>query len=199
MIERAYQDGVRVFVEIGPGSSCTRMIGQILAGRPHLARSACVAGQDPLGTILRLLASLIAERVPVDLSPLYGYAASCPRTVSSRMIRVPVGGAPFEIPEPDIATRLHSDKVAADRRSDIHGPPGRLVPLPSSPLVQQLGATQTAKAQAHEVYLRFSENLTRTMAKCLGANVGHGSGAARRGHPPVTGPISSARRGTLFT
>ena len=30
------------------------MIGQILAGLPHLAQPACVAGQDQVGTILRL-------------------------------------------------------------------------------------------------------------------------------------------------
>ena len=72
LIEQAYRDGVRIFVEIGPGNACTRMIGQILQGRPHLARSASVAGQDGVSTFLRLLASLIAERVPVDLSKLYG-------------------------------------------------------------------------------------------------------------------------------
>ena len=45
VIERAYADGVRVFVEVGPGASCTRMIAAILGDRPHLARPACVAGQ----------------------------------------------------------------------------------------------------------------------------------------------------------
>ena len=39
VIEAAYRDGVRVFIEIGPGNSCSRMIGKILADRPHLARS----------------------------------------------------------------------------------------------------------------------------------------------------------------
>ena len=47
------------------------MIGRILAGRPHLARSASSPGQDSAGTILRLLAQLIAERVPVNLDPLF--------------------------------------------------------------------------------------------------------------------------------
>ena len=48
LIERAYDDGVRVFLEVGPGSSCTRLIGQILGGRPHLACSACRPDRDPL-------------------------------------------------------------------------------------------------------------------------------------------------------
>ena len=46
LIDRAYQDGVRLFVEVGPGASCTRMIDTILGDRPHQARSACVPGSD---------------------------------------------------------------------------------------------------------------------------------------------------------
>ncbi len=46
VIESAYRDGVRLFLEMGPGASCTRMIGSILGDRPHRARSACVAGTD---------------------------------------------------------------------------------------------------------------------------------------------------------
>ncbi len=49
VIEAAYADGVRIFVEAGPGSSCSRMIGKILQGREHVARSACVAGQEGVG------------------------------------------------------------------------------------------------------------------------------------------------------
>src|SRR6185369_11045279 len=39
VINSAYADGVRIFLEMGPGASCSRMIDQILEGRPHLARS----------------------------------------------------------------------------------------------------------------------------------------------------------------
>ena len=46
LIESAYADGVRLFVEIGPGASCSRMIPAILGDRPHRARSACPAGTD---------------------------------------------------------------------------------------------------------------------------------------------------------
>ena len=71
VIEAAYADGVRVFVEIGPGASCTRMIDQILGERPHFARSACAAGQNTVGSFLRLMAQLIAEGVAVDLDVLF--------------------------------------------------------------------------------------------------------------------------------
>src|SRR5262249_42981760 len=72
LVEAAYRDGVRLFVEVGPGASCSRMIGRILGDRPHLARSACVRGQDPVSTVLRTLGHLFTEGVPVDLGALYG-------------------------------------------------------------------------------------------------------------------------------
>ncbi len=70
LIDQAYADGVRIFLEIGPGASATRTIGKILSDRPHRARSLLVAGQDARSSFLRGLAFLIAERVAVDLEPL---------------------------------------------------------------------------------------------------------------------------------
>ncbi|APW63092.1 beta-ketoacyl synthase N-terminal-like domain-containing protein [Paludisphaera borealis] len=71
VVEKAYADGVRVFLEMGPGSSCTRLIGRILGDRPHLAVSACPAEGDALDAVLRALGELIAAGVPVDLGFLY--------------------------------------------------------------------------------------------------------------------------------
>ncbi|MBV8559117.1 MAG: acyltransferase domain-containing protein, partial [Planctomycetaceae bacterium] len=104
VIERAYADGVRAFVEVGPGASCTRMISAILGDRPHLAHPASVAGQDALATVLDLLGHLIAARVPVDLAPLYGRETTVtahlpePPEPPRRLLRVPVGGRPFANP-----------------------------------------------------------------------------------------------------
>ncbi|RIK75612.1 MAG: type I polyketide synthase [Planctomycetota bacterium] len=78
VVERAYADGARVFVEMGPGASCTRMIGQTLGSTSDTGRFVaiplCVAGQAAHGSLLRVLATLAAEGYPVDLAPLYGDA-----------------------------------------------------------------------------------------------------------------------------
>ncbi|WP_438484775.1 SDR family NAD(P)-dependent oxidoreductase [Streptomyces sp. S186] len=64
-IERMYEAGVRVFVEAGPGSVLTGLVGRILGDRPHTA----VACEGPEGTGLRgflsLLAHLAVAGVPV--------------------------------------------------------------------------------------------------------------------------------------
>ena len=101
VIEAAYAEGVRYFLEMGPGGSCSRMIGRILTGRPHIARSACPSGVDPNSAMLRLLAQLAAERIPVNLEPLF---AAVPARLSSekgargerKSIRFKTGGDPFE-------------------------------------------------------------------------------------------------------
>jgi acyl transferase domain-containing protein/3-hydroxymyristoyl/3-hydroxydecanoyl-(acyl carrier protein) dehydratase len=106
VIEQAYADGARLFVEMGPRNSCSRMVKAILGDRPHLARSICVRGQDDAASLLRLLAHLIAERVPVDLTPLYGLPTTAvgledaePRP-PVRTVSLPIGGAPVRAPKP---------------------------------------------------------------------------------------------------
>ena len=107
VIEAAYADGVRYFIEMGPGGSCSRMIGRILAGRPHIARSACLPGVDPNSAMLRLLAQLTTERVPVNFEPLYAAAPARQTEARAAMkaIRFTTGGAAFEptVPKQEVA------------------------------------------------------------------------------------------------
>ena len=77
VVEAAYKDGVRFFLEVGPGNSTTRMIAAILTTRPHVARAICVARQDNVSLVLRCVANLIAERAAVDLGQLYGTETRC--------------------------------------------------------------------------------------------------------------------------
>ncbi len=82
-VQQAYREGVRIFLEMGPAASCTRMIGSILKDKPHIALSACVRGEDDYTTIIKALAALTAERVPVDLAKLYGNASYAPQMLES--------------------------------------------------------------------------------------------------------------------
>ena len=97
-INQAYRDGVRIFLEMGPYSSCTRMISRILKDVPHLAISACNRGENDYTTIAKVLATLIAERVPIDLDNLYGTRAYAPDMIepaiktSGNSIKITIGG-----------------------------------------------------------------------------------------------------------
>src|SRR5262249_39238720 len=89
LIENVYADGVRLFVEVGPGASMSRIIGEVLGDRPHVTRSACSGREDEVSTFLRLLARLHAEGVPVDLGPLYGGATAEETRATGPVVTVP--------------------------------------------------------------------------------------------------------------
>ena len=71
MIQQAYKDGARIFLELGPRESCTNWIGEILGKEKHLAVGINRKGIDDKISIIRALARLFSHRVPLDLSPLY--------------------------------------------------------------------------------------------------------------------------------
>ncbi len=94
-IERAYADGVRIFVEMGPGASCTRMIGKILAGREHLAVTACQRGQDGYRALLGAVAKVAEAGVEIDLGAVYAEGAGIVIAEGARraeVVAVEVGG-----------------------------------------------------------------------------------------------------------
>ena len=90
LVERAYADGVRFFVEVGPGAGASRMINNILKGRSHLASSLSLNANDEgwLG-LHRLLVELWMAGYPLKMSVLYPDASE-----SSMKIPIPITLAP---------------------------------------------------------------------------------------------------------
>ena len=64
-IEAMYEDGARVFVEVGPRAVLTGLTGQILGDREHLAVPVDRSGRPGLLQLLHCLAALTAEGVSV--------------------------------------------------------------------------------------------------------------------------------------
>ncbi len=128
MIEAAYADGARIFLEMGPGGSCSRMIGTILEKRAHVARPLCVQGRGTAGLVLRMLGNLLAERVPVDLSVLYGQDAAVAAFVSepkpAKTVSVKTGRGPIAAVMPPHKPGMASDKtVPVLQSSAVFTPP----------------------------------------------------------------------------
>jgi PfaB family protein len=71
LVETAYNDGARIFIELGAGSNCAKWIEEILKGRPFLSVSANRKGVDDAASILRVLARLASHQTAVNLEPLY--------------------------------------------------------------------------------------------------------------------------------
>ncbi|MEM7245428.1 MAG: beta-ketoacyl synthase N-terminal-like domain-containing protein [Acidobacteriota bacterium] len=194
LVERAFDDGARIFVEVGPRASCSRMIESILDDRPHRTVAACRRG-DEEGSFLRTLARLVAEGVPVDLAALHPESAA---RSEAPQLRYPVRHGAFELPSvPKAAPVPKKEAVKAPVATVAPTPPAPSVPAeppvqvavataaasassasvpqpaapttagPVSPALAAWSRTQSAKADAHESWLAIDASLRSTLAAQL--------------------------------
>ncbi len=71
LVDRVYQDGARIFLELGPKSGCSKWIDDILGDKEHLAISIDQKGADDHITIKKALAKLFSHGVQMDLSMIF--------------------------------------------------------------------------------------------------------------------------------
>jgi PfaB family protein len=67
VVEKAYEDGVRVFLELGPNSSVSRYIQKILKDRPHLTVAVNLKERSELLQLAHGLGILASQGVGLDL------------------------------------------------------------------------------------------------------------------------------------
>ena len=114
-VERAYEDGVRVFVEHGPRAILTGAIANILEGRPHVVVALDPHGGSGLEPLARSVARLWTSGAPMDLAEF-----------SERMAGLRRGALPLAAPDRAVL-RLPAhppDVVWPEARSDEAAPTG---------------------------------------------------------------------------
>ncbi|HKQ49626.1 MAG TPA: beta-ketoacyl synthase N-terminal-like domain-containing protein [Phycisphaerae bacterium] len=219
LIEQAYADGVRLFVEVGPQASCTRMIGRILAGRPHFARSASSSGDNEVRDVFQLAAAMIAERIPVDMDLLLGEATSEAEDLSpekpAKTVTVEIGRK-LSVPPLPVKRSRPPQRGAAPPARTVEPVPVAAGEYSDNTVVAEWSRTAAACASAHRAYLQFSEAAAGGMASALAfqsqileSMVGAGDGTialadlipdqspSRKGAP--SGPSDVARRSFTVT
>ncbi|WP_169728961.1 beta-ketoacyl synthase N-terminal-like domain-containing protein [Desulfatirhabdium butyrativorans] len=72
LIRNAWDEGVRLFVEVGPHASCSRMIDAILKDREHWCGFANWKGEDELLGVLKLCGNLAACGIDIDPAAFCG-------------------------------------------------------------------------------------------------------------------------------
>ena len=167
VIERAYADGVRVFVEVGPGRSCSRMINSILDERPHLALPVFPGTRDEPDALLQALARLVAERVPVDFSRLHRADPAGKSPAVNGSVNVRLDKPPFKVPVP---TRPHPTVVPlAPRRTQTtarRSPPAAR-PQPLHEQVAGARDAALAHARAEDTFVRLAGHQSRLLARAI--------------------------------
>ncbi|CAL99376.1 PfaB family protein [Saccharopolyspora erythraea NRRL 2338] len=86
----AHERGFRYFVEVGPGSTCTRWIDDTLDGREHVAVSLDRRGAPAGASLARAVARLVSHGMRVDLTRLLGMPDSTAQAPTTHV--VPCGG-----------------------------------------------------------------------------------------------------------
>jgi acyl transferase domain-containing protein/NAD(P)H-dependent flavin oxidoreductase YrpB (nitropropane dioxygenase family)/NAD(P)-dependent dehydrogenase (short-subunit alcohol dehydrogenase family) len=69
-IEQMYEDGARVFLELGPKNVLTKLVGQILGGKPHTAIAFDDKGRGITG-MLHAFSGLLCAGVSLDVNALF--------------------------------------------------------------------------------------------------------------------------------
>ena len=177
VIHAAYDSGIRFFLEMGPGNSCTRMISRILDDKPHLARSICASSQEPVLGVLRLLGSLVVEGLALDLTSLY--PPPIPIEISkTKTVRIPIDGSPLFIVQTTVATPANTLQNAIVTQSPpvpttlpSIQPPAASPTLFDDPfeaqLLKRMAECQVTTLEAHQAYLNFSQGLFTTLANTV--------------------------------
>lgn len=151
VVNAAYADGVRTFIEVGPGSSCCRIIDGILRERAFQSIPFDIRQRDALTNVLSLLARLQVLGVELDLTPLYA---------GQKPIAVKNAGKTMKIP-----VRSHQPclpKLAANVAS-VHSESPALM----DDAFAVVASSQTALGEAHEAFLRFSTSTMNRVGETI--------------------------------
>lgn len=207
VIERAWNDGVRIFVEAGPQGSCTRMIGRILAGREHVAVSACARGMDPSRSVLQALAKLAEAGVAIDLASLYGAESgiALEAPAATKSVRVVVGREVAALPPPPWRRKPMSNEkpgASAPQQPALQPPP---LPHAAATMTESLRAAQgllahaAQTAAAHTQFLAHAagsfalqraalDQRNALLARIFGAGALQAPSPANHAAPPAPAP-----------
>jgi acyl transferase domain-containing protein/phosphopantetheinyl transferase len=94
-IERLYEQGTRLFIEVGPSGNLTSFVDDILRQREHLALASNSRRRSGLEQLLHLLARIFVHGVTVDTAPLYRHRALARIDIDAPVVATQAKGKPI--------------------------------------------------------------------------------------------------------
>ncbi len=141
-IQRMYEDGARIFVEVGPRGNLRSFIDDILRGKPCAAISANVEHRSGISQLHHLLGELIAHGVRVRLDHLYEYRDPKPVGVAKPekpAMKIELGMKQMQLPE---KFRLANHSVNGGPRPLPVAPAVKMPPQPAAPRLETPSAPE---------------------------------------------------------
>jgi PfaB family protein len=144
LVNRVYGDGVKIFLEAGAGSVCSRWIDKILGNKEHITVSLNRRGMDDHASMVKALAKLLSHQVNVDLSPLYNKAQETANSSKATLRTVTLGGKAIAATILSEENRKIVEDFAGDLRSERFK-----IQHPDIPNVQQSEITDSLNTSNH--------------------------------------------------
>jgi 3-hydroxymyristoyl/3-hydroxydecanoyl-(acyl carrier protein) dehydratase/malonyl CoA-acyl carrier protein transacylase/1-acyl-sn-glycerol-3-phosphate acyltransferase len=157
VIQQAYADGVRVFLEHGPRGLCSGWIRRILGERDHLAVPLDVAGRSGVRQAMNAVAWLVAAGVPVDARALEAkLAAAAPDArPAGPTLTLPAHPPLPRLPElGDVMQVMPRAPKLPPVLSEVPAA-AQVVASATSPVVAALGRLAAQKAQLGAMHREF--------------------------------------------
>ncbi|MDP3275194.1 MAG: SDR family oxidoreductase [Deltaproteobacteria bacterium] len=158
-IEAMYARGVRTFVEVGPGSVLTDLVGKILSGKSHRAIATDRKGRPGVTSLFEALGRLAVAGIPLDFAQLWTHYAphsTTPKKKPALEMFIsgsnygkpypPPGGA-SELPPPNPPRKIQAQTTLVP--TPVAPTPVPQAPITKAPLAEAKalnGATHTTQA-----------------------------------------------------
>ena len=175
-IQDMHQDGVRLFLEIGPRSNLTGFTDDVLRAKPHAAIPSNVQHRSGIVQLHHMLGQLVAHGLSPKLAHLYARRAPRPVTEKikpKRMLALGTGIQPARLPKDFSLPRKPETKPVTVAAPPTASTPPQ-VPV-AAPPVKAPADPRSALMQEH---LNLMEQLVATQQEVMAAYL-----AARQGKP----------------
>ncbi len=124
-IQAMWQAGARTFVEVGPGSVLTNLVGKCLAGQEHSAVSLDTKGRNGIRSLWIGLAQLVAAGVPMNFDALWSdyRPGDDPRERTQPKLVMKINGSNYGRPHmsDELVQRPTETATTIDRRAHLNG------------------------------------------------------------------------------
>jgi PfaB family protein len=149
LVEKAYSEGARIFIEVGPQKTCSRWIENILGDKPHAVIPINKKYQHDLTGVLKVVSMLVSHGAEINLEALYPALGQIADQEPKASKEVP--------PPPEDRSRpLQPVRVRE-----------KIAPELKVAYLDHLAMVSADLSSSHQLYLQKQRDMTRNLARLM--------------------------------